>query len=726
MKIVHITDLHFGSHNEQLASTLPSRIATIKPDLVLATGDLVDTPDKQLFKVALDFLKSLEGSCAPLPDPSDVDRPRVIAIPGNHDVFSKGVLPTFHKTYGDILGHLKSHYYFRHEKVWVYGFNSAQRLLATGEVPDEELARFHNEYDRLLREAADFQRAFKIVIVHHHPLPVNWQTDSKQQLLTFVNAGAFISAMLTRKIDLVLHGHEHLQAISHLRSTLGGKGDAELTVVSLGATLKRVINPALNWFNVISIETEKDVTLETFPSKGVVFESSGQYSELRSSDQTRTTAFERWKEQAGYQYDEVASVADLRVDGDCHRVVEYDGLEILKADSPRAKAHEIQIPPTSGYIECLRAEPDQESHYQELHLDEEGSQLQRPRATSATIRYGSNLSLNVGDKISYKCSWWSVNSFAMDEWQFRRKYPEDHGLIEFTHFPVVDPIKDLTVVVRFPKGFAPRSRPQIRVTNADNAKMDNREWAYRNDLKKELEQLRALRYLESVGIAALRVSTPEQGCCYGIEWRVPKGKGVTVDKIVAQVQARVVKAVSSGRRSEFLETLLNVGKMAREQLLKNWEGPLWISLMMWDESINKLVVISAAKLGLGDSKEWDLSELQLAYGEGIAGRAFKTNECRFYEHLFDQQEKDPTYYRPVAGQEPEALLLSIPLQSSKHSEHVYGVLNLSSPESDCPLDLAGEPGRVQENAPYEEFRLFWKALSIGIQKDLAAIVRPKS
>ena len=94
--------------------------------------------------------------------------------------------------------------YFYPERVWVYGFDSAaSRELATGKIKEDELASFHLEYERLSRQKEfQFEDAFKIVIVHHHPLPVNWQTDWKQQFLTMINSGSFLASMLTAEVRI--------------------------------------------------------------------------------------------------------------------------------------------------------------------------------------------------------------------------------------------------------------------------------------------------------------------------------------------------------------------------------------------------------------------------------------------------------------------------------------------------------------------------------------------
>ena len=87
MKIVHISDLHFGKHNESLAKDLLSRVRKIKPDLIICTGDVVDNTRNDLFETANTYLHDLESACAAKAGPD----PSLIVVPGNHDYFKGGV-----------------------------------------------------------------------------------------------------------------------------------------------------------------------------------------------------------------------------------------------------------------------------------------------------------------------------------------------------------------------------------------------------------------------------------------------------------------------------------------------------------------------------------------------------------------------------------------------------------------------------------------------------------
>ncbi|MBI1787484.1 MAG: metallophosphoesterase [Acidobacteria bacterium] len=59
MRILHISDLHFGAHSAAIADDLVSQVRKHNPDVVLATGDLADNPRRGHFSAARDFLDKL-------------------------------------------------------------------------------------------------------------------------------------------------------------------------------------------------------------------------------------------------------------------------------------------------------------------------------------------------------------------------------------------------------------------------------------------------------------------------------------------------------------------------------------------------------------------------------------------------------------------------------------------------------------------------------------------
>ena len=70
--IAHLSDLHFGRHDETVAAYLLASIRQAQPDIIVITGDLTQRGRHRQFAAARAFL-------ARLPKP-------ILVIPGNHDV----------------------------------------------------------------------------------------------------------------------------------------------------------------------------------------------------------------------------------------------------------------------------------------------------------------------------------------------------------------------------------------------------------------------------------------------------------------------------------------------------------------------------------------------------------------------------------------------------------------------------------------------------------------
>jgi 3',5'-cyclic AMP phosphodiesterase CpdA len=692
VKIVHISDLHFGEHNESLQTDLLNRVRIIQPDLILCTGDVVDNTHAELFEKANEYLRDLEAACA---GKNSVE-PSLIVVPGNHDYFKKGVIWRDRKDrFGTYFGDDQADFYFARHGVWIFGFDSASEGFTGGggRIRDEDLKRFHDRYLALKSEAG-FDGAFKIVAVHHHPLPVNWDSDWKQRWLTMTNAGAFRSAALLRRVDLVLHGHEHLQARSHLRSTLGGEDGFQLTVLSLGATLRRVENPQRNWFSVVKV-AGPSVSVDFFPSVGAAFAAVPENYVIRSAAQGAAGSYFTSRNEAGYGIERVVSYSILTADGDAKRIVECENLTLSGEKDPLETGLPIKIPFTCGYVDKLKIVKSN------LSFSALPENLQ-PREFETTL---TRQAASQGDDFAY--SWYVVNSFAMDTGQFALQYSQKEikgsDKTEFTYFPVRDPIEELTLVVQFPQGFrALELIPRVAWTAADQPP---RQWKAAQELEAELRESKALRVYDAMNAASLRVQHPRIGASYGIQWRVPRapertGKQTKTERQIQELRKRWAQhSPTRENRESVLLLLARLVNAARVDLMDGWSVKVEASFLFLDHSTRSLACVAAGMVG-EQTQEIDYGEYSMPFGMGIAGRAFKANRVRIYAPADIGDSEEPDYYYLVPGRPPHTVLGCIPVQNPEKPEYgPYGVLCLGSDRADCPLAYFGE---AASGTNYEE------------------------
>jgi|SRR5665213_1212496 len=78
MRIAHLSDLHFGHHDPELAKNLAADVEAQRPSLVVISGDFTQRGTRQEFEQAQGFLQSLVSP--------------VFAVPGNHDVPALNIL----------------------------------------------------------------------------------------------------------------------------------------------------------------------------------------------------------------------------------------------------------------------------------------------------------------------------------------------------------------------------------------------------------------------------------------------------------------------------------------------------------------------------------------------------------------------------------------------------------------------------------------------------------
>ncbi len=340
-RILHISDLHFGAHNVQLESTLKSSVEQLRPHLIIATGDLADRPSKKRLLEAKATLARLEAVCVAS---ASKRSPRLIVTPGNHDKMFLGNLMVLRNPFGTVFKGAATNFYYPEDRIWVYAMDSARPRIfgANGFVPDQEIAAFAVEHKRLQSDHPGVfpEHVFKIIALHHHPLPVNESSNKAdlQRWLTLMNAGALLGAALTHEVDLILHGHEHIDAQSTFRSSFGGKRDVH--VVSVGATLR---SGEANYMNLVRIGPDREVHVDSYKTATTVFPENPTRHPIRTLREARDRKFDAEAASRGYNYREIASITILNADGDCRRIIECDGLSIQKPEQARPHLSRIQL-----------------------------------------------------------------------------------------------------------------------------------------------------------------------------------------------------------------------------------------------------------------------------------------------------------------------------------------------------------------------------------------------
>jgi hypothetical protein len=92
MRIAHLSDLHFGHHEQAVADALAADLAAAEVDLLVVSGDFTQVGSEAEFATARGWLDALG-----LP---------FLAVPGNHDVPAINLFRRFGSPYGLYRRHI--------------------------------------------------------------------------------------------------------------------------------------------------------------------------------------------------------------------------------------------------------------------------------------------------------------------------------------------------------------------------------------------------------------------------------------------------------------------------------------------------------------------------------------------------------------------------------------------------------------------------------------------
>jgi len=231
-RILQFSDTHFGTERKPVVEAALDLARSLKPDLVVLSGDITQRARRAQFAAARRFIERLS-----LP---------VLAVPGNHDiplynVFARALNPygNYRRALGAVLEPV-----FETPGLLAVGINTTRpRRHKDGEISDAQLARVAQR----LRQARPGQLR---VVVAHHPVRAKVESDLSNLLNGRERA---LAAWAQAGIDLVLGGHIHLPYVLPLSSANGPAG----WIVQAGtACSRRVRGSVPNSVNVITHEGE--------------------------------------------------------------------------------------------------------------------------------------------------------------------------------------------------------------------------------------------------------------------------------------------------------------------------------------------------------------------------------------------------------------------------------------------------------------------------------------
>lgn len=252
MRLVHISDLHFGALNPVLPEALLKSIELHEPDLVVISGDLSQKGKPAEFKAARAFLDALTAP--------------YFVVPGNHDMpHGLDLWGRFRRTWKHFLSEMgiDLESVWKNEEAVIYGANSAKPAgwyidWSRGNLSTKQLEQIKDVFDQV------DDSLLKVLVVHHPPgAPAG---GIKRHLID--KRSAMIQTLATARIDLVLSGHFHVSYALPVPLSDVPRAACVLSVVSTATSHRLQGEP--NGFHLIEGNAQ-NLRVEPYAWDGVSF-----------------------------------------------------------------------------------------------------------------------------------------------------------------------------------------------------------------------------------------------------------------------------------------------------------------------------------------------------------------------------------------------------------------------------------------------------------------------
>lgn len=254
-RIIHLSDLHFGLHREEVVAPLLDVVNRLGAELVVVTGDLTHRARPAQFQDAVSFLDAIEAP--------------VMVVPGNHDIPLYNLPARIFWPYSGyqkaVGGDLVPAQSIGDLQLW--GLNTVNRYSWRGGlVRPDDIAQLTRQLDPQITN---------IVALHH---PLQQVPHAGKELAR--GAPEALARLAEAGTDIILSGHLHEWAVDELLA----QGTKHILQIQSGAALCGRNSERHNEFALLDI-TKGEVLIERYihPVDGLEFALSEESRFSRNS-----------------------------------------------------------------------------------------------------------------------------------------------------------------------------------------------------------------------------------------------------------------------------------------------------------------------------------------------------------------------------------------------------------------------------------------------------------
>jgi len=722
LRIAHISDLHLTQkHQKPQLHNLISSLAHAEPDIVVATGDVADSP-RYLPKAR----SILERVCEEVGVSSESS---LYVAPGNHDEWTSGVgfggrqgfdtefskyfrrLPhrlheVGHLRVGivcldsnpprsgpfayplQILGALATFHFWEALDVAANALGWGR-----GRLTALELAQMEDQL-KVMRTAAAANPFLAVVALHHHPVAVATGGPSpaiEQVSLALENAAQALASFQHNGVDLVLHGHQHVAFIADGPRILPGDPSmGRFGIVSSGPSFSprsEVTKPS-QW-SQIDISDTGAVKVTPMECREAVFHPQTDSILVRSCEETNRHLAKRRREGAPFIATKKRRHFSINSYGDAEITTT---ITVVHVDKP-GQALKIPItgyggtvPAPAGTVRLVNAKTDKSN----VAVDRTGvveSESKLEGHLTVMGVHDSDLPLQITYSVQLH------NGYGLSKSDLKAMFTDRRNADRCTA-SLAFPVDEL----------------ELCVTLEDEECIDMvtcKATAAKDDSESPDETARVkekLWWLPEKAVACWRVVTPNPDARYMIEL-YPRHEvrnknqfaehsdeqNIEVGRTLQQRLVKIVKRTTDGSRrgrasnpKKWKEFINQEMSQALDSIRKSLgdENDVEVVLFGFDDVSQTTLEIAR----VGKKSPPDRPEVRLAWGQGVVGRCFRSGQVIVAD--MQTSKKDPRFrvFYKLKGCDSPHVILGVPFEYPlKGCRSIPAVLSIASFRPDTML-----------------------------------------